>query len=142
TFKLIFTGNNKTTTVTADMVILALPFAVLRDLDYSKAGFDTLKDRAIQQLGRGRNGKLQLQFATRTWNTQGATGSSYSDRGCQVTWESTRGQAGATGILNNYTGANQTLAKLTKVAFATASNQQVVQDANVFLQQVAPIFPG
>jgi monoamine oxidase len=49
-------------TATADVVILALPFAVLRTLDYRRAGFDRLKDRTIQALGRGRNSKLMVQY--------------------------------------------------------------------------------
>ena len=55
----------RTQTVTADHVILTLPFAVLRTLDYSGANFDSLKKTAITQLGAGKNGKLQLQFKTR-----------------------------------------------------------------------------
>jgi hypothetical protein len=41
-----------------DYVILGLPFSVLRGLDYSRAGFDPLKQQAIQQLGYGTNSKL------------------------------------------------------------------------------------
>ncbi|HEX7733560.1 MAG TPA: FAD-dependent oxidoreductase, partial [Ktedonobacteraceae bacterium] len=58
--------------VTFDRVILALPFSVLRTLDYSKAGFDSLKRTAITQLGYGTNAKLQLQFDARYWNGTGA----------------------------------------------------------------------
>src|SRR5947208_2196381 len=39
--------------VTADHVILALPFAVLRTLDYRRAGFEPLKTAAIEQLAAG-----------------------------------------------------------------------------------------
>src|SRR5262249_7076616 len=74
---------SQSVSVVADRVILPLPFAVLRDLDTSRAGFDTLKQRAIRELGRGRNGKLMVQFSERLWNTPGAwgigTGSTYSD---------------------------------------------------------------
>jgi len=51
-----------------DYVILALPFSVLRGLDFSQAGFDPLKQQAIQQLGYGTNSKLVLQFNDRYWN--------------------------------------------------------------------------
>src|SRR5262249_41652877 len=43
--------------VIADFVVLALPFAVLNDLDFSRAGFDALKLRAIAEQGRGHNAK-------------------------------------------------------------------------------------
>src|SRR5437762_1065059 len=97
--------------VTADHVVLALPFAVLRTLDYSGANFDPLKKTAIMQLGNGRNSKLQLQFASRLWNTDGpwglSNGATYSDTGYQNTWDVTRGPPGATGILVDYTGGHR-----------------------------------
>jgi monoamine oxidase len=55
-------------TVKADHVILCMSFAVLRTLDYRKAGFDELKKTAITQLGSGVNAKLNVQFASRLWN--------------------------------------------------------------------------
>ena len=110
TVTLRFSTDAGSTTVTADQVILALPFSVLRTLDYSRAGFDNLKKTAITQLGAGRNTKLQLQFKDRYWNSRGPWGRSngtvYSDLGIQNTWESTRGQDGATGILNDYSGGS------------------------------------
>jgi len=104
TYTLTFASGAKasSTTVTADYVILALPFAVLRTLDYRRAGFDTLKNTAIQNLGRGRNGKLQLQFDDRMWYGPGpwpggsSNGSSVSDTGYQNTWEVAPGCARVT----------------------------------------------
>lgn len=91
-------------------MILTTPFPVLRNLDYSKAAFDGLKKTAITQLGAGHNTKLQLQFSSRLWNTSGpwgvSNGDSYTDLGYQNTWEVTRAQSGATGIINNYTGGS------------------------------------
>ena len=81
-------------------------FAVLRKLNYKKANFDPLKQTAITQLGAGLNSKLMLQFDSRLWNAQGSTGSLYSDQSFQSAWEVTRGQAGSTGILVEYAGAN------------------------------------
>jgi monoamine oxidase len=133
--------------VTADYVILALPFAVLRMLNYQAAGFDALKNTAIQQLGSGRNGKLQLQFGSRFWNGPGpwpgiSNGASYSDTGYQCTWDVTRGQAGATGILVDYTGGSVSAGMSTRVPWANAANAQVQSDAQRFLSQAAPVFPG
>src|SRR5262249_50687023 len=147
TYKLTFTTANGTKTVTADMVILSLPFAVLRNLNYASAGFDAQKDHTIQTLGRGHNGKLQLQFNNRIWNQTGAwpgigNGLSYADTGYQNTWDVTRTQAGASGILVDYTGGNVTNSMGTKVSFATATVNDVVKDAQRFLNQVAPVYPG
>jgi monoamine oxidase len=90
----------------ADQVILTLPFAVLRTLDISRAGFDTMKRKAINELGAGRNAKLQLQFKSRTWNGSGpwgiSNGSSYADLGYQNTWDVSRAQEGSAGIIKLY----------------------------------------
>ncbi len=58
-------------------MILALPFSVLRGLDYRQAGFDALKVAAITQLGYGTNSKLHLQFDNRFWNGTGLATLSY-----------------------------------------------------------------
>ncbi len=134
-------------TLTADIVILSLPFAVLRNLDTSRAGFDALKNTAIQELGRGRNGKLQLQFSSRYWRETGpwpgrGNGLSYTDEGYQNTWEVSRAQSGAAGILNNYTGGSATAAKATQTAFATTADANVQQDAKAFLDGLEAVFPG
>jgi len=130
-------------TITADHVILCMSFAVLRTLSYKKAGFDTLKQTAITQLGAGRNAKLNLQFTSRLWNTSGSTGSLYSDQSFQSAWEVTRGQGGTTGILVEYPGANtaQSMGQSSPYT-TTATNPRVTTYANQFLSQIEPIFPG
>ena len=133
--------------VTADQVILTTPFPVLRGLDYSQAGFDDLKQTAITQLGAGRNTKLQLQFTSRYWNTSGAwgvsTGDSYTDLGYQNTWDVTRAQAGATGILVNYSGGSVAAGFAPAQPYSTAADDQHVANyAKAFLSQLENVFPG
>jgi monoamine oxidase len=146
-YELSFRRANTSQTVVADAVLLTLPFAVLRDLDYKRAGFDALKDKAIQELGRGRQSKQHLQFNRRVWNEKlgrpyPGTGTSYSDQGYQVTWEATRAQPGPKGILVAYCGGRYADAMSTKVAVATAKIESVQMDAKRFLTQVEPVFPG
>jgi monoamine oxidase len=92
--------------VRADHVILALPFAVLRGLDYARVGFDPLKRRAIEDLGMGRNSKLHLQLSSRSWRQpeggRAGTGAVATDLGPLITWESSRGQSGGSGLLVCY----------------------------------------
>lgn len=144
--RLVFETNGGWREVVADAVVLTLPFAVLRTLDYRHAGFDALKKRAIDQLGRGHNGKLQLQFSRRLWNSHGpwgqSTGSTYTDTGSQNTWDVTRAQPGTTGILVDYTGGTTTDRRSTTVPFAFDGNSGVRRDTSAFLQQIAPVFPG
>jgi monoamine oxidase len=133
--------------VIADYVVLALPFAVLRGLDYSRAGFDALKHEAIQELGRGRNGKTQLQFERRVWNQQGAwpgisNGSSYADTGYQSSWEVTRAQPGSNGIMVFYSGGRTTSAMATQRAFATVTDDAARLDAKTALRRAERVFPG
>jgi monoamine oxidase len=129
--------------ITADHVILCTSFAVLRTLNYSKAGFDSRKQTAITQLGSGRNAKLNLQFNSRPWNASGSTGSLYSDQSFQSAWDVTRGQSGTTGILVEYPGANvaQSMGQSSPYS-TTATNRKVTTFANQFLSQIEPIFPG
>jgi monoamine oxidase len=130
-------------TITADHVILCMSFAVLRTLNYKKAGFDPRKQTAITQLGAGCNVKLNLQFNSRPWNAAGSTGSLYSDQPFQSGWEVTRGQSGATGILVEYPGANtaQSMGQSSPYT-TTATNPRVATYAKQFLSQLEPIFPG
>src|SRR5215831_1066192 len=134
-------GNGQT--VTADHVILCMSFAVLRTLNYKKAGFDSPKQTAITQLGSGRNAKLNLQFNSRPWNAAGSTGSLYSDQPFQSAWEVTRGQGGTTGILVEYPGANvaQSMGQQSSPYSTTATNPHVATYAKQFLSQLEPIFP-
>jgi monoamine oxidase len=129
--------------ITADHVVLCMSFAVLRTLNYKKAGFDQLKQTAITQLGAGRNAKLNLQFKSRIWNAQGSTGSLYSDQSFQSGWDVTRAQSGSTGILVEYPGANTSGAMGQSSPYTTtATNSAVTTFANQFLAQLEPIFPG
>jgi monoamine oxidase len=146
-YRLTFERGSGTCDVTVDWVVLAIPFAILRGIDYASAGFDELKDEAIQNLGRGHNGKLQLQFTNRLWTGTGpwpgkGNGSTYADTGYQASWEATRAQAGAPGILVLYSGGSVTDAMSSTTAFATAADAKVRTDVNRGLTQIEPVFPG
>lgn len=132
--------------VKADVVILAIPFAVLKDIDYSNADFDQLKIKTIKELGIGINGKLFLQFTERYWNKKGpwgiSSGNTYSDTGYQTTWDTTRGQSGKSGILVKYAGGNVALKMKTKHCVGTIKDEGVMSDAEMFLKEIEPVFPG
>ncbi len=144
---LTFSTPGKTQTVTADHAILCMSFSVLRTLDTSGAGFDALKQRAISQIGSGRNAKLQLQFASRWWNTPGpwglSNGNVYSDTGFQNTWDVTRAQAGAPGILVDYSGGDYAGSFKPSAPYSSAATStQVTGYAKAWLKQLEPILPG
>ena len=141
------TGGGKTQDIKADQVILCISFAVLRTLDYKGANFDKLKQTAITQLGAGHNSKLQLQFTSRYWNTNGpwglSNGNVYSDIGIQNTWDVSRAQSGAEGILVNYSGGNVAGAYRPSTPYSNAAtNAQVTTYAKQFLAKLEVVYPG
>jgi monoamine oxidase len=135
TYTLTFQKSDLTTTTqTADRVVLALPFSILRSsVDYKSAGFKTLKQTAIKELGMGTNSKLHVQFANRHWNSLGCNGETFADTGYQNTWEVTRAQTGTQGILVDYTGG--------KIG-ASFSTGTATERAQQFLAQLEPVLPG
>jgi len=139
------TGGAGSVVKTFDHVVLCLHFAVLRTLDYRKAGFDQLKQTAITQLGAGLNAKLNMQFTSRSWNDPqfDSTGSVYTDLPFQSGWDVTRGQAGSSGIFVAYPGANVSKSLGQSTPYSTSlTNTQVAKFAGQFVLQLDKIWPG
>lgn len=121
-------------TVTADRVVLAVPFTMLRkSVDLSRAGLSPRKLMAIRELGMGTNSKLHLQFNERVWERQGYNGEVFADTGFQNCWDTTRAQPGRAGILLNFTGG--------KIGAAFARGDET-RHAKEFLHEIEPAIPG
>ena len=80
--------------VTADHVVLALPFTRLREVDLRGLGLPPRQRRAIREEPLGSNSKIQMQFSRRVWNTERWTGNMYTDGIVQGGWEATIDQPG------------------------------------------------
>ncbi|HXH89249.1 MAG TPA: NAD(P)/FAD-dependent oxidoreductase [Gaiellaceae bacterium] len=133
-YSLTFAQASGTTTVTADRVVLAIPFSILRSsVDITRAGFEKLKLTAIREQGMGTNSKLHVGFKSRFWRALGSNGDTFSDTGYQNTWEVSRGQAGANGILVDYTGGN---------IGASFGSGTPAERAKQFLAQLEPVLQG
>jgi monoamine oxidase len=133
--------------VRADHVILALPFAVLRGLDLARAGFDPLKRRAIEELGMGRNSKLHLQLGARSWRRadggRPGTGAVATDRGPLLTWESSRGQSGGSGLLVCYGLDEASGALAAPLPWTDArAHRHVAEMARATLATLETVWPG
>jgi monoamine oxidase len=89
--------------IRADRVVLALPFTVLRHVEM-QVELPDVKRKAIAELGYGTNAKLLCGFGRRVWTAAGATGAVFTDLGFQMSWETTRAQAGQHGIITNFLG--------------------------------------
>jgi monoamine oxidase len=136
TYTLSFAQASGTKSVTADKVVLALPFSILRtSVDLTQAGFEPLKLIAIDEQGMGTNSKLHVQFSSRFWRPLGSNGETFSDTGYQNTWEVTRAQPGKSGILVNYTGG--TIGASFDPGSGTAEAR-----AATFVGQLQPVLPG
>ena len=131
-FTLTFHQGSGTLTTTVDHVVLAIPFSILRNVNYAKAGFGPVKVTAIEELGMGTNSKLHVQFDDRFWYGVGNNGNTYADTGYQNTWEVTRSQPGNKGILVDYTGG--------KIGASFGSGTPSSR-AQQFFTQIQPLFP-
>ena len=121
---------------TADKVVMAIPFSILRSaVDITAAGFQPRKRTAIAEQGMGTNSKLHVQFTDRHWSSPalGSNGETFADTGYQNSWEVSRGQPGASGLLVNYTGG--------KVGASFGSGTPASR-ASQFLGQIEPVLPG
>jgi monoamine oxidase len=105
-YRLTFSRDQATRDAIADRVVLAIPFTLLRQCDLAAAGLRPRKQRAIRELGMGRNTKLQLRFTTRHWEKLGCNGETRVEGVYQTSWEVTRAQQDPAGVLNCYSGGS------------------------------------
>ena len=134
--------------VQCERAILTLPFSALRQVDYRRAGFDPLKQAAIEQLGYGTISKLFLQFDMPYWYEDGPwphphNGFIITDLDIQTLWDASIGQTGSNGLLVDYTSGRRGAAYAPSTAYSTADDSANIQRyAQDCLQQLERVFPG
>jgi monoamine oxidase len=87
--------NNEAAPVYADVVIMTIPFTVLRKIPsvFALKGMTPLKEKCIRELGMGTNGKMFLNIApmattgARIWRSQGYQGYLYTNK-IHTGWDS------------------------------------------------------
>ncbi|MFO1506712.1 MAG: NAD(P)/FAD-dependent oxidoreductase [Lysobacterales bacterium] len=132
-YRLSFARGAGAMQVRAYHVVLAIPFTTLRRVNLA-VELPDWKQRAIADLRYGTNAKLMIGFDERVWRTRHAmSGSTYSDLPLQTTWETSRMQPGAAGILTNFVGGRHGVA----IGAGTPAQQ-----AAVAVGQLESIFPG
>ena len=132
-YALSFRRGASSRTVAAREVVLALPYTTLRrvrlDVELSAA-----KRRALAEARYGTNAKIIIGFGERVWRTRhGSNGSTFTDLPLQTTWETSRAQPGAHGILTNFTGGRHGV----EIGFGTAREQ-----ADKATRELEALFPG
>lgn len=147
-YDLTFSSGDGMRKVQADRVILAVPFIALRAVDYSSAGFDARKHRAIDTLGYGAHTKVHMQFTQRPWLRPGpwpnpVNGQIWTDLGFQCSTDFSLGQHGTSGILEQFTGPPAGMHDLPIAPYATiADSPAVKRHVRDFLHQLDSIWPG
>ncbi len=107
-YSLFFNGSTRPET--ADAVVLALPFSVLRNVTLDPSlGFSADKRRAINTLGYGTNAKTMVAYQGRPWDELlGRSGGAYSDLpNLQDAWESNRARSTTFGIITDYASGDR-----------------------------------
>jgi monoamine oxidase len=107
-YTLTFQTGNGATDVDADVVVMAIPFTMLREVKID-VPLPELKRRAINELGYGMNAKVLVGFNSRPWQTLGYSGATYSDEMFQLAWDNSFLQPGAAGGLTLYSGGKLAL---------------------------------
>ena len=117
----------------ASRVVLAVPFTTLRRVRIDVA-LSPAKRRAIDELRYGTNAKLMIGFDERVWWTRHQLGgATYSDLTTQTTWETSRMQPGAAGILTNFVGGRHGI----EIGEGTPKTQ-----AEITVSALEAIYPG
>lgn len=131
-------------TLTADHVVMAVPFTLLRQREKGpwirlddNLGIPEVQKRAIRELGYGTNSKLMVGFDERIWRRPElpyrSNGSTVTDLPYQLCWETSRLQPEKTGILTNFTGGRHGL----ELGEGTQEEQAIK-----FVNDLEHVFPG
>jgi monoamine oxidase len=129
--------------VTADLLVLALPFATLRDVDLSKSGLSAKKQRCIAELGRGTNAKVAMQFAQRPQAYGHWNGYMLSDDPALETWESSLAAPGRHSVITTFFGGRSGAADLAAAEpHATTTPAEVDRNLASLTQGGAMRLPG
>ncbi|MHB8233772.1 MAG: flavin monoamine oxidase family protein, partial [Solirubrobacteraceae bacterium] len=141
TTTLSFAVGTRTVDVTADRVVLALPFSTLRNVDLSRSGLSATKQTVIQTFGMGSNAKLHVELSHKTWPGLGFSGATYGewDSYC-CAWDDSvpAGPTAAPAQLLGFPGGTPGRTGLTGQAHGVAPSA----DVQAFLAQIEPVYPG
>lgn len=131
-YQLEFATSGASEITEADILVLAIPFSVLRgvtlDLDLPE-----WKTRAIRELPYGTNTKVMMGFSRRIWREKGFVGEVFSDEQFQLAWDNTELEHSSAGALTIYTGGD---------AGVEATKIKLQGQVESYLELLEKIFPG
>lgn len=141
-YTLTFDSGSDNVEVTADHVVLALPFTTLRDVDLTGVDIGPRHRRAIDHEPLGSNAKFFMQFDERVWNAAGETGNAYCDGVLQGTWDATNYQPGKPGILAALPGGVEAEQWGERYGLSDYRGTPPVGMVEEFLYATEQLFPG
>jgi monoamine oxidase len=141
TYRLVFDVGGATREKTADIVVLALPFTTLREVDLSKSGLSAVKRQVIETFGMGTNAKIHLELDHAVWPALGYSGAVLTEwEGLCCGWDDSvpLGADASSVLYTGYPGGHIGRSGLTGPAHGVAP----AQDVSWMLGQLEQLFPG
>lgn len=129
--RVTFLDKGKSQTLSADRVLCALPFSVLRNIELPSA-FPERKVSIIKNLQYAPVSRVYLQTKKRSWEEKGLNGFAITSDAVEI-WQPTWNQPGSRGILMTYNRPGQA----ERIAAMKESDR-----ISSTLSQLGPWFPG
>src|SRR6185295_16922648 len=127
----VFLRNGVPQTLSADRILCALPFSLLRNIELPKT-FSERKIKVIKELKYDSVSRVYLQAKKRSWEEKGLNGFAITNNAVEI-WQPTWNQPGPRGILMTYNRPGQA----ERIAAMKESER-----INSTLTQLGQWFPG
>ena len=101
--RVVFRSGSTSNTLTADRVVCAIPFSVLRSIEVSPP-FSPAKRKAVNELPYFSGARVSIQCRRKFWRDEGLNGSVFTDTPLGWVFDATVTQPGPRGILQCYAG--------------------------------------
>lgn len=140
-YTLVLSVAGSTSEVTVDVVVLALPFTTLREVDLSQSGLWAEKREVIDNFELGSNAKIHIELSHKTWPALGYNGFALSEwDGFCAGWDDSvaLGPDAGPALYLGLPGGRVGRTGLTGGAHGPAPEQ----DVSWLLTQLDQLFPG
>jgi len=104
-YQLAFSNSSKTILTTADLVILALPYSVLRSIKMDVT-MPAEKRKCINEWGYGNGCKFAIGFNEKPWTQKNRQGYTFTDEAFGCGWDSSHMQSEKTGSFTVFGGGD------------------------------------
>jgi monoamine oxidase len=140
-YRLVWDVAGSTRETTADIVVMALPFTMLSEVDLSKARMSATKLHVIDTYGMGTNAKIHVELDHETWPELGFSGDVLTEwEGLCAGWDDSvpLGPDASSVLYTGYPGGHVGATGLTGAAHGPAP----AADVTWMLEQLDQLFPG